>query len=54
MKLWRTIFASGHLNKLISEDLKLAEIRSVLVFGLMEDEKCISSIKFLKSCHGTG
>jgi hypothetical protein len=28
----------------------LAEVGSVLVFGSVEDERCFSSLKFLKSC----
>jgi hypothetical protein len=35
---------------LISEYVKLAEIGSVLVLGSVEDERCFSSLKFLKSC----
>jgi hypothetical protein len=34
---------------LISEYVKLAEIGSVLVLGSVEDERCFSSLKFLKS-----
>jgi hypothetical protein len=30
--------------------VKLAEIGSVLVLGSVEDERCFSSLKFLKSC----
>lgn len=50
IKLWRTLFASRHLSKLISEYMKLAQLGSVLVLGSVEDERCFSSLKFLKSC----
>jgi hypothetical protein len=52
VKLWRQLTSSRHLCKLISEYVKLAEIGSVLVLvlGSVEDERCFSSLKFLKSC----
>ncbi len=50
VKLWRQLSSSRHLSKLISEYLKLAEIGCVLVLGSVEDERCFSSLKFLKSC----
>jgi hypothetical protein len=50
VKLWRQLTSSRHLCKLISEYIKLAEIGSVLVLGFVEDERCFSSLKFLKSC----
>jgi hypothetical protein len=50
VKLWHQLTSSQHLCKLISEYVKLAEIGSVLVLGSIEDERCFSSLKFLKSC----
>lgn len=50
VKLWRTLSASRPLCKLIPEYLKLAEMGSVLVLGSVEDERCFSTLKFLKSC----
>jgi hypothetical protein len=51
IRLWRNLSASRHLVKLIPEFFKLAKIGSVLVLGSVEDERCFSSLKFLKSCH---
>ena len=50
VRLWRTLTSSRHLCKLIPKYIKLAEIGSVLVLGLVEDKRCFSSVKFLKSC----
>jgi hypothetical protein len=50
IKLWRTLSQSRHLCKLISEYFKLAEIGCCLVLGSVEDERCFSNLKFLKSC----
>ena len=50
IKLWRTLSASRHLGKLISKYFKLAEIGVCLVLGFVEDERCFSNLKFLKSC----
>jgi hypothetical protein len=49
--LWRNLSESRHLCKLISEYFKLAEIGCCLVLGSVEDERCFSTLKFLKSCH---
>ena len=51
VKLWNTLSQSRHLQKLISEYFKLAEIGCCLVLGSVEDERCFSTLKFLKSCH---
>ena len=48
--LWRNLSQSRHLQKLISEYFKLAEIGCCLVLGSVEDERCFSTLKFLKSC----
>jgi hypothetical protein len=50
IKLWRNLSKSRHLCKLISEYFKLAEIGCCLVLGSVEDERCFSNVKFLKSC----
>jgi hypothetical protein len=50
IKLWRNLSKSRHLCKLISEYFKLAEIGCCLVLGSVEDERCFSNLKFLKSC----
>jgi hypothetical protein len=50
IKLWRTLSQSRHLYKLISEYFKLAEIGCCLVLGSVEDERCFSNLRFLKSC----
>jgi hypothetical protein len=50
MKLWHNLSKSRHLCKLISEYFKLAEIGCCLVLGFVEDERCFSNLKFLKSC----
>jgi hypothetical protein len=50
VKLWCQLITSQHLCKLISEYVKLAKIGSVLVLGSVEDERCFSCLKFLKSC----
>ena len=51
VKLWRNLHQSRHLTSLISEYFKLAEIGCCLVLGSVEDERCFSNLKFLKSCH---
>jgi len=51
IKLRRGLFQLHHLNKIIFEYFKLAEIGCCLVFGSVEDEKCFFTLKFLKSCH---
>jgi hypothetical protein len=50
IKLWHILSQSRHLCKLISEYFKLAKIGCCLVLGSMEDERCFSNLKFLKSC----
>jgi len=50
IKLWRKFDQSFHLRKLILEYFKLADIGCCLVLGSMEDERCFSNLKFLKSC----
>jgi hypothetical protein len=50
IKLWRSLSQLRHLCKLISEYFKLAEIGCCLVLGSVEDERCFSNLKFLKSC----
>jgi hypothetical protein len=50
VKLWRQLTSSRYLCKLNLEYEKLAKIGNVLVFGFVEDERCFSSLKFLKSC----
>jgi hypothetical protein len=50
VKLWRQLTSSRHLCKFNSEYVKLAEVGSVLVLGFVEDERCFSTLKFLKSC----
>ena len=47
IKIWRILSTSRHLQKLIPEYLKLG----FLVLGSIEDERCFSTLKFLKSCH---
>ena len=50
VKLWWQLTSSRHLCKLISEYVKLAKIGSVSIFGSVDDERCFSFLKFLKSC----
>lgn len=50
IKLWRNLSQSRHLSSLISEFFKIAEIGCCLVLGSVEDERCFSTLKFLKSC----
>lgn len=50
IKLWKKLGQSLHLRKLISEYFKLADIGCCLVLGSVEDERCFSNLKFLKSC----
>ena len=50
IKVWRTLSPSRHLRKLISKYFKVAKIGVCLVLGSMEDERCFSNLKFLKSC----
>jgi len=47
--MWRTLSGSRHLRKLILEYFKVAEIGMCLVLGSVEDERCFSTLKFLKS-----
>jgi hypothetical protein len=49
IKLWRNLSKSRHLCKLISKYFKLAGIGCCLVLGSVEDERCFSNLKFLKS-----
>ena len=51
MKLWRKLSMSRHLCSLISEYFEVAEIGCCLLLGSVEDERCFSNLKFLKSCH---
>jgi hypothetical protein len=48
-KVWRSISSSRLLQDLISEYIKLPEIGTCFVLGSVEDERCFSSLKFLKS-----
>jgi hypothetical protein len=48
-KVWWSISSSRLLQNLILEYIKLAEIGTCFVLGLVEDERCFSSLKFLKS-----
>ena len=50
IKLWRNLSQSRHLESLISEYFKVAEIGCCLVLGSVEDKRCFSTLKFLKSC----
>jgi len=50
IKLWKKLGQSLHLRKLIFEYFKLADIGCYLVLGSVEDERCFSNLKFLKSC----
>ena len=50
VKLWKTLSAFRPFCRLIPEYLKLAQMGSVLVLGSLEDERCFSTLKFLKSC----
>lgn len=47
-RLWRLLSANFHTNSLFSEYVKLAEIAMVHVLGSVEDERCFSSVSFLK------
>ena len=49
VKLWKTLSAFKPLCRLIPEYLKLVEMGSVLVLDSVEDERCFSTLKFLKS-----
>ena len=51
IKMRRILSTSRHLQKLIPKYFKLAEIGSILILGLVEDERCFPTLKFLKSCH---
>ena len=51
IKLWRNLSQSRHLGSLISEYFKVAEIGCCMVLGSVENERCFSTLKFLKSCH---
>ncbi len=48
IKLWFRLAQSRHLYKLISEYFKVVEIGCCFDFGSVEDERCFSSLKFLK------
>jgi len=50
IKLWRSLSQSWHLQKLIFEYFKVVEIGCCMVLGSVEDERCFSTLKFLKSC----
>ena len=50
IKLWRNLLQSRHLASLISECFKIAEIGCCMVLGSVEDKRCFSTLKFLKSC----
>jgi len=47
-RLWRVIDANTSLSKEIPEYVKLAEIAMIHVLGSVEDERCFSSLAFLK------
>jgi len=50
IKLWHNLSQSQHLGSLISEYFKAVEIGCYMVLGFVEDERCFSTLKFLKSC----
>jgi len=47
-RLWRMLDANNALAKSMSEYVKLAEIAMIHVLGSVEDERCFSSLSFLK------
>lgn len=48
-RLWRLLNANSLTNHLFPEYVKLAEIAVVHVLGSVEDERCFSSLGFLKN-----
>jgi hypothetical protein len=48
-QLWHTISSSRILCHNLPKYFKLAKIGSILVLGTMEDERCFSTLNFLKS-----
>jgi hypothetical protein len=47
-RLWRMLDANTALVAQFSEYIKLAQLSMVHVFGSIEDERCFSSLTFLK------